>query len=78
MSQRTKNCGDVAFQIFFHSLRCHVHARVGLDVKPDRRAVDAKGVKSPIQPSKEAINEFFQVLPEGKEGNDAGRDQQLH
>lgn len=51
---------------------------MGLDVKPDRRAVDAKGVKSPFQPRKEAINEFFQVLPEGKERHYADRDQQLH
>lgn len=51
---------------------------MGLDVKPDRRAVDAKGLKSPFQPRREAINEFFQALPEGKESNDADRDQQLH
>lgn len=77
-SSRTKNCGDIAFQICFHSLRRHVQARVGLDVKPDRRAGDAKGLTSPFQPRKEEINEFFQVLPEGKERNYADRDQQLH
>lgn len=51
---------------------------MGLDVEPDRRAVDTKGVKSPSQPRKEAENELFQVLPEGKERNYADGDQQLH
>lgn len=52
---------------------------MGLDVKPHRRAVDAKRVKSPFQPRRRNTLALSKVeLPEGKEGHDADRDQQLH